>query len=234
MRYKRQLPMIGDRGQMCLRNSSVAVVGMGGLGCVAATYLIAAGIGRIFIVDRDFVNESNLNRQFLYGMLDIGKPKVDVAAERLRELNPDVNVIPFQIDVDENNVMNLIAEVDLVVDGLDSWKSRFVLNDACVKTGTPYVHAGVSGFRGQLTVVFPGRGPCLRCIFKEMEEKSLQPVLGPVVGIIGSLEALETIKLITEVGEPLIGRLLLFDGRDLDFEIVDVERDPKCPICSSI
>ncbi len=234
MRYRRQLPTIGERGQRRLRGSTVAVVGVGGLGCVAATYLTAAGIGRIFIIDRDVVEESNLNRQFLYGTSDIGKPKADVAAERLRELNPDVDVIASQVDVNGNNIMDLIAEVDLVVDGLDNWKSRFALNDACVRMGVPYVHAGVSGFRGQLTVIAPGRGPCLRCIFKEVEEERSSPILGPVAGAIGSLEAMEAIKLITETGEPLIGRLLLFDGRSLDFEIIRVERDPECPICSSI
>ncbi|RLI09342.1 adenylyltransferase [Candidatus Bathyarchaeota archaeon] len=236
LRYDRQIRVrgFGLEGQGKLRKATVVVVGVGGLGCPAATYLVAAGVGRMRLVDGGEIALTDLNRQFLYSREDVGKPKVEVAAERLGELNPYVEVEPIGEELDERNVGDLLEGADLVVDGLDNWRTRFLVNEACVREGIPFIHAGVRGFYGQMTTIVPGEGPCLRCILKATPpEEDVIPVLGPTPAVLGSLQALEAIKLITGLGEPLVGRLLIFDGLHMKLEEIYVSRDRRCPVCGS-
>ena len=234
LRYDRQIKVegFGREGQLKLKQACVAVIGLGGLGCPSATYLAMAGIGRLKLVDKGRIDLSDLNRQFLYGPEDLGKPKARVAAERLGSLNPDVEVEALEIELDENSLPEVLDGVDVVLDGLDNWRTRFLVNEACVKAGVPFVHAGIRGFYGQMTTVIPGRGPCLRCILKATPpEEELVPVVGPTPGVLGSLQALEAIKILTDLGEPLVGRLLIFDGLRMKFEEIRVDRNPGCPVC---
>jgi len=234
LRYDRQIKVegFGREGQLKLKQACVAVIGLGGLGCPSATYLAMSGIGRLKLVDKGRIDLSDLNRQFLYGPEDLGKPKARVAAERLGSLNPDVEVEALEIELDENSLPEVLDGVDVVLDGLDNWRTRFLVNEACVKAGVPFVHAGIRGFYGQMTTVIPGRGPCLRCILKATPpEEELVPVVGPTPGVLGSLQALEAIKILTDLGEPLVGRLLIFDGLRMKFEEIRVDRNPGCPVC---
>ena len=235
-RYDRQIRIrgFGLKGQERLKEACVAIIGLGGLGCPAALYLAAAGVGYLRLVDNGRVELSNLNRQVLYRDGDIGRQKAELAAERLREVNPHIRVKPISAQVDEENVLDVLRGADVVLDGLDNWRTRFIVNRACVELGIPFIHAGVRAFYGQITTIFPGRGPCLRCIIKATppEEKDI-PVIGPVPAIIASIQALEAIKLITGLGRPLIGRMLILDGLEMRFEEVLIERDEKCPVCAS-
>jgi len=236
-RYDRQIRIrgFGLEGQEKLKKARVAVIGLGGLGCPAALYLAAAGVGFLKLVDGGRVELSNLNRQVLYRDGDIGRPKAFLAAERLRDVNPHVRVEALAIDVDEENVLDILSDVDLVVDGLDNWRSRFVVNEACVRLGIPFIHAGIRAFYGQVTTIVPGRGPCLRCIIKAIPpEEPGVPVIGATPSLIASIQVLEAIKLITGLGKPLVGRLLIFDGLEMRFEEVLVERDERCPVCASV
>jgi len=235
-RYDRQLRIrgLGVGGQLKLRRAEVAVVGVGGLGCPTALYLAAAGVGHLRLIDHGLVEPSNLNRQVLYRPEDVGRPKAEVAAERLRELNPHVEVEPVPQTLDEHNAHELLGGADVVVDGLDNWRTRFIVNRTCVELGVPYVHAGVRGLYGQVTTILPGRGPCLRCLVKAtpVEEGAL-PILGATCAILAGLEALEAVKLITGLGKPLVGRLLIFDGLEMKLEEVMVRRDAFCPVCGA-
>jgi molybdopterin/thiamine biosynthesis adenylyltransferase len=236
-RYNRQMLIDGwgTEGQTKLKNSSVAVVGVGGLGCVSSTYLAAAGVGKLILVDKDKTSMSDLNRQVLYTQNDIGQFKAEIAKKRLEDLNPKVKVAAVLEEVSEDNVSNIIGNVDAVVDGLDNWKTRFTINDYCVKNRVPFVHAGVSQFYGQITTVMPGKGPCLRCIFpKEPSETRTNPIFGGTPSALASLQVMEVIKCLTGIGKPLVGRMLFIDGEEMTIETAEIKKNPNCPTCSNI
>ncbi|ABL79217.1 UBA/THIF-type NAD/FAD binding protein [Thermofilum pendens Hrk 5] len=232
-RYDRQIRVWGVEAQKKLKSSTVLVVGAGGLGSPVAFYLVAAGVGKLIIVDAEDVELSNLNRQILHWTSDLGKAKVESAKEKLEKLNPHVEVVTLKQKIRSlEDALKLVEDADVVVDCLDNWSTRFLLNEACVKLGKPLVHGAVRGLYGQLTVVKPFEGPCLRCILpREPPEERPFPVAGPTPGVIGSLEALEVIKILTGYGEPMVGRLLFYDGVRNTFDVVKVERRPDCPVC---
>ena len=239
--YDRQLllPEVGPEGQRRLRESSVLVVGVGGLGVPVATYLAAAGVGRIGLVDADVVERSNLHRQVLYGTSSLGRPKVEVAAERLRDLNPFVEIEVHPVRLDRSNALDLIRRYDFVADGTDRFDTRFLVNDACVEACRLNVHASVHRFDGQVSVFGAADGPCYRCLFPEPPPPGLVPscaeggVLGVLPGLLGVIQATEVLKLALGFGEPLIGRLLLADARSMRFQTVTVVQDPTCPTCQA-
>jgi len=233
-RYDRQIRIkgLGKSGQAKLKKARVIVAGAGGLGCPAALYLVAAGVGYVAIVDTESVELSNLNRQVLHWDDDVGKPKSISMIEKLRQLNPEVKVEAVQKVIKADNARELVKGFTVVVDGLDNWRTRFVLNKACVKEKIPFVHAGIYSLYGQITTILPGKGPCLQCILPKIPpEEEKFPVLGATVGTLGLLEALETIKVITGLGEPLVGRMLHFDGETMSFQEIRVDRRPYCPVC---
>ena len=239
LRYSRHLtlPDVGLRGQAKLREARVGLVGAGGLGSPAALYLAAAGVGTLGIVDFDLVDRSNLQRQILHGTSDIGRAKTDSARGRLRDINPHVQVEAFGERLTSANALEILSEFDVVVDGSDNFPTRYLVNDACVLLGKPNIYGSVFRFDGQVSVFFANQGPCYRCLYAEPPPPDLVPscadggVLGVLPGIIGSLQALEAIKLMVGFGEPLIGRLLLFDGRRVQFRELTLEKDPACPVC---
>ncbi len=235
-RYSRQLGIIGEENQIKLKKSRVAIIGVGGLGSPVAYYLVAAGIGYIKLIDFDKVSLSNLNRQILHWTSDIGRDKVISAKEKLNKLNPNVQIIPVKQVLSKDNAKLLLGDVDLCIDALDNWESKLLLNNICVELRKPLIHAGVREFYGQMLVIIPGKTPCLRCIISEEVrlERDKIPVIGVTPGILGLLQALEAIKLLTNVGEPVLNKLVLFDGYSLEFSKVGVERNPNCPICSSL
>ena len=236
-RYNRQIMIDGwgKEGQTKLKKSSVAVVGVGGLGCVSSTYLAAAGVGKLILIDNDKTSLSDLNRQVLYTLKDIGQFKAETAKKRLGTLNPEVKVVIVLEEVSEDNVSKIIGNVDAVVDGLDNWKTRFIINDFCVKSRVPFVHAGVSQFYGQITTVMPGKGPCLRCIFpKEPSETKTNPIFGGTPSALASLQVIEVIKCLTGIGKPLVGRMLFIDGEEMTIETAEIKKNPNCPACGSI
>lgn len=231
-RYSRQIMVFGIKGQKRLKKSKVLIVGVGGLGSIASFYLVAAGIGELNIVDSERVELSNLNRQILFNTQDIGKYKAEIAKERLLKLNPNVVIKTYNRKIDEELANELIPKVDVIVDALDNWKTRILLNKYCVKYEKPLIHAGVSEYHGQLMVIVPKRGPCLQCVFpQDLKERRPFPILGPVPGVLGALEALEVIKLLTGDGEIATGKLLIFDGKSLSFKVLNVRRNPQCPVC---
>jgi len=230
-RYDRQIRIkgLGKSGQSKLKKAHVMVAGAGGLGCPASLYLVAAGVGHVAIVDKDAVELSNLNRH------DIGKSKSVSIIEKLRQLNPEVEVEAIPKAITSDNATELVNAFTVIVDGLDCWSTRFLLNKACVKERVPFVHAGIYSLYGQITTVLPGKGPCLQCILPKIPpEEEKFPVLGATAGTLGLLEVLETIKIITGLGEPLVGRMLHFDGETMSFQEIRVERRQDCPVCGSI
>ena len=239
-RYSRHLILkeIGVRGQKKLLAARVLVIGAGGLGSPAAMYLAAAGVGTIGIVDDDVVDLSNLQRQIIHGTGNVGMPKVESAAETVTSINPDVTVKPYHIRVSAGNIAELIAGYDVIVDAADNFSTKFLINDACVLAGKPYIYGGALRFEGQLMTYVPGRGPCYRCIFRDMPATGEVPsckeagVLGAVVGVIGSMQAVEAVKLILGVGKPLTARLMTFDALAMTCRAVPLpEREPDCPVC---
>ena len=234
IRYSRQVMIFGEEGQKKLKSSRVVVVGVGGLGSASSIYLAAAGVGKLIIVDKDVVQLDNLNRQILHWTRDIGRPKVRSAVEKLRELNPEIDVEGVVLEVNEDTIYDIIREADVVVDGLDNWSTRIVVNKACVELRKPFVHAGVHGLYGQLTVVIPYKSPCLQCIVPAAAIKprsGIFPVLGTTPAILAALQAQETIKLITGYGKPLVGKLLIFDGTTTTFTTIEMHRRNDCPVC---
>ena len=238
-RYSRHLllPGVGAEGQQKLFDARVLLVGAGGLGAPAALYLAAAGVGTLRIIDFDAVEASNLQRQVIHTTDRVGMPKVESAAAQIRALNPDVTVEPINGMLTTENVAELLDGVDLVIDGTDTFEARYALNDAAVRLGIPVVHAGVFRFEGQLTVLAPGRGPCYRCLHPTPPPPEMAPgcgiagVLGVLPGAIGVLQATEALKLLLDIGEPLIGRLLLWDALEGSFTELAVRRDPNCAAC---
>ena len=238
-RYARQLcmPEIDITGQEKLLSSKVLIIGAGGLGSPAALYLAAAGVGTIGLADGDKVDLSNLQRQILHSTEKLGGKKVDSAAERLESLNPDVHVIPYPRVLTEENISDLIADYDFVLECTDSFEAKYLINDACVRAKKPFCHGAVIRFFGQMLTYVPEAGPCYRCAFRHAPDEEKAPdakklgVIGAVPGVIGCLQALEAIKYLTGTGELLVGRFLSFDGRTMDFEIIELPRDPDCPAC---
>jgi molybdopterin/thiamine biosynthesis adenylyltransferase/rhodanese-related sulfurtransferase len=238
-RYSRHLliPEIGEAGQARLLDSKVLMIGAGGLGSPAAFYLAAAGVGTLGIVDSDVVDRSNLQRQILHTDERVGQPKVESARQAIQALNPDVAVIGYQERLTSENILRLFEGYDLIVDGSDNFPTRYLINDACVVTGKPNIHAAIFRFDGQTTVFHPPHGPCYRCLYPEPPPAEFAPncdeagTLGVLPGVVGLLQATEAIKVLLGIGEPLIGRLLTFDALTSDFRTVRLRRDPECPIC---
>lgn len=234
-RYDRQMLISGwgEEGQKKLKSAKVVVAGVGGLGCPASVYLAAAGVGKLVIVDKEKFELSNLNRQILGWQKDIGRFKSEAAAEKLRALNPDIEIKPLILEITEDNIHELVHDASVVVDAMDNWGTRFIINKGCVEKGVPFVHAGIFGLFGQLTTIIPGKGPCLRCIFpKAPEELARFPVPGVTPAFFATLQVMETLKLIVGLGKTLTGRMLVFDGESMDFTIINVEKKLECPICS--
>jgi sulfur-carrier protein adenylyltransferase/sulfurtransferase len=239
-RYSRHLllPEVGEEGQRKLLEARVLLLGAGGLGSPSALYLAAAGVGTIGIVDNDVVDLSNLQRQVIHSTARIGTPKVDSAEESIHALNPDVEVVKYPVRLDASNIMEVIEGWDVIVDGLDNFPTRYLLNDASVRLQIPVVSASILGFEGQLSVFKPYEGPCYRCLFREPPPAELAPscgangVLGVLPGTMGLLQATEVIKLIIGAGDVLIGRLLRYDALEASTQVFKFRRDPECPICS--
>ena len=239
LRYARHIVLdeVGETGQRRLKAARVLVVGAGGLGSPVSLYLAAAGVGRIGLVDFDDVNASNLQRQILYGQGDLGRPKLDVAVERLGDLNPHVEVVRHDARLTSDNALDILRPYDLVIDGTDNFPTRYLVNDACVLLGKRNVYGSILKWEGQVSVFGGDDAPCYRCLFRQPPPPGLVPscaeggVLGVLPGVIGSLQALEAIKLITGSGEPLIGRLLLFDALRLSWRELKLRRNPECPVC---
>lgn len=231
-RYRRQisLPQLGTGGQEKLKKSCALVVGAGGLGVPCASYLGAAGVGRLILVDNDSVELSNLPRQVAYKTADIGRPKAESLARAIKLNNPDVKVEVFVEKLDSSLAARLAAAADVVISCVDNAETRYILNDACVQLGKPLIDGAVSGFAGTLTVIIPGRGPCYQCIFPTAPASEPPPVAGPVPGIIGAMQALEAIKLICGI-EPSTGRLLFADFLTGDFRWITVKKNPSCRVC---
>jgi molybdopterin/thiamine biosynthesis adenylyltransferase len=231
------LPTVGAMGQKKLLNARVLLLGAGGLGSPAALYLAAAGIGTIGIVDFDTVDLSNLQRQILHRQEEVGKPKVESAMRTLNALNPDVKVVPHRTRLYSDNVFDIIENYDYIVDGTDNFQTRYLINDASVMTDKTVIHGSIFQFDGQVTVFKPKTGPCYRCLFPAPPPPGAVPncaeagVFGVLPGIVGSIQAVETLKLILGEGQPLIGRLLIFDALAMEFSEVKIRRDPNCPVC---
>ncbi len=238
-RYSRHLivPEVGMEGQKRLKSSSVLLVGAGGLGAPLALYLAAAGVGRIGIVDFDVVDESNLQRQVIHGTSSVGRSKLDSAKERILDINPHVQVDTYEFPLTSENALDVLRPYDVIVDGTDNFPTRYLVNDACVLLGKPNVYGSIFRFEGQVSVFWAEHGPCYRCLYPEPPPPGLVPscaeggVLGILPGTIGTLQATETIKLLLGIGEPLIGRLLLYDALKMRFRELRLRRDPQCPVC---
>ena len=239
-RYSRQiiLPHVGGKGQDKILNAKVLVVGTGGLGAPSALYLAAAGIGTIGLVDCDKVELNNLQRQIIHTTPDIGMLKTDSGKKRIAALNPDVNVITHNLRLTSKNILEVIKDYDIVIDGTDNFPTRFLINDACVMSKKSLIHAGIFRFDGQIMTIAPKEGPCYRCLFPEPPPPGAVPscqeggILGAVAGILGVLQANKALKLVLGIGEPLIGKLLIFDALSSSFRTVKVPRDKDCFVCS--
>jgi molybdopterin-synthase adenylyltransferase len=241
-RYARHiiLPEVGGKGQEKLLNSKVLVIGAGGLGSPAILYLAAAGVGTIGIVDFDVVDFSNLQRQVIHNTERVGTPKVESAKKTVEMLNPDVKVITYNTRISKENIMDIIKDYDVVLDGTDNFPTRFLINDACYFAGKPLVSAAMLRFEGQVSVFDyrnKEKSPCYRCLFPEPPPPGLVPscqeagILGSIGGIMGCIQATEAIKLILGIGEPLVGKLLIMDALSMDFRKVKLRKDPNCPLC---
>jgi sulfur-carrier protein adenylyltransferase/sulfurtransferase len=238
-RYSRHLiiPDVGMTGQKRLKNARVLCVGAGGLGSPALLYLAAAGVGTLGVIDFDVVDESNLQRQIIHGQSDIGRPKAESARDSIKEINPYVEVIVHDTQLDSDNALEIFAQYDLIVDGTDNFATRYLVNDACVLLGKPYVWGSIYRFDGQASVFWAEHGPCYRCLYPEPPPPGMVPscaeggVLGVLCASIGSIQVNEAIKLIVGIGDPLAGRLMIYDALEMSYRTVRVRKDPECPIC---
>jgi adenylyltransferase/sulfurtransferase len=238
-RYSRHLimPEVGMEGQLKLKQASILLVGTGGLGAPLGMYLAAAGVGRIGLVDFDVVDFSNLQRQVIHGTKDVGKKKLDSAAETMLDINPHIRIDKFEVALDSSNAMGIIRDYDMVIDGTDNFPTRYLVNDACVLSGKPNVYGSIFRFEGQATVFAYKGGPCYRCLYPEPPPPGLVPscaeggVLGILPGTVGLIQATEAVKIILGVGEPLVGRLVLYDALAMKFRELKLRRNPECPVC---
>jgi len=241
LRYSRHLimPEVGMNGQLKLKQAKVLTIGAGGLGAPLALYLSAAGVGKLGIVDFDVVDFTNLQRQIIHGTSDVGRLKLHSASETIAEINPNVEVVAHETRLSSENALDIFKDYDIVADGTDNFPTRYLVNDACVLLGKPNVYGSIFRFEGQASVFYAKEGPCYRCLYPEPPPPGLVPscaeggVLGVLPGIIGCIQALETIKLIIGQGQPLIGRLLLFDALHLKFRELKLRKNPECPVCGA-
>ncbi len=239
-RYSRHviMPEIGIEGQRKLKASSVLLIGTGGLGSPLALYLAAAGVGRIGLVDYDVVDESNLQRQIIHGRSTVGKLKIDSAEQRIKDLNQFIQIDKYNVPLTSENALELLAPYDVIIDGTDNFPTRYLVNDACVKLGKPNVYGSIFRFEGQLSVFHAKEGPCYRCMFPSPPPPGLVPscaeggVLGILPGTIGTLQATEGIKLLLGIGQPMIGKMLLYDALEMSFTTIKIRKNPNCPVCS--
>ncbi|MCA1728124.1 MAG: molybdopterin-synthase adenylyltransferase MoeB [Actinobacteria bacterium] len=238
-RYSRHLimPEVALDGQKKLKQARVLTIGAGGLGAPLAMYLAAAGVGTIGVVDFDVVDESNLQRQIIHGTSDVGRPKMESALDRIKDINPNVKVETYEEPLTSENALDIFKDYDIIVDGTDNFPTRYLVNDACVLLGKPNVYGSIFRFEGQASVFYAEEGPCYRCLYPEPPPPGLVPscaeggVLGILPGAIGTIQATETVKLILGIGEPLIGRLLLYDALGMSFREMKLRKDPNCPVC---
>ena len=238
-RYSRHLimPEVALEGQKKLKQAKVLTIGTGGLGSPLALYLAAAGVGTIGIVDFDVVDESNLQRQILHGTSDVGRPKVESAHDKLKDINPNVNIVVHEEALTSENALDILQNYDVIVDGTDNFPTRYLVNDACVLLGKPNVYGSIFRFEGQASVFYAEEGPCYRCLYPEPPPPGLVPscaeggVLGILPGAIGTIQATEAVKLILGIGEPLVGRLMLYDALGMSFREMKLRKDPNCPVC---
>jgi sulfur-carrier protein adenylyltransferase/sulfurtransferase len=241
LRYSRHLimPEVGMEGQLKLKQARVLCIGTGGLGAPLGLYLAAAGVGHIGLVDFDVVDFTNLQRQVLFGTSDVGQPKITAAADRLRNLNPEIQIDAIEARLSSENALELFRDYDIIVDGTDNFPTRYLVNDACVLLGKPNVYGSIFRFEGQITVFGYPDGPCYRCLYPEPPPPGLVPscaeggVLGVLPGIVGTIQAAETLKLIIGKGQPLVGRLLLFDALGMKFRELKLRKNPDCPVCGT-
>lgn len=239
-RYSRHLimPEVGMAGQKKLKAASILLIGAGGLGSPLAMYLAAAGIGRIGLVDYDVVDYTNLQRQIIHGTKDVGRPKLESAKDRILDINPHIQVDTYEVPLTSDNALELFEPYDIIIDGTDNFPTRYLTNDACVLLGKPNVYGSIFRFEGQASVFYAKEGPCYRCLFPEPPPPGLVPscaeggVLGILPGTIGAIQATEAVKLILGEGQPLIGRLLLYDALNMEFDQVNLRKNPNCPVCS--
>jgi sulfur-carrier protein adenylyltransferase/sulfurtransferase len=239
LRYSRHLimPEVGMDGQLKLKQAKVLCIGTGGLGAPLGLYLAAAGVGRLGLIDFDVVDFTNLQRQVLFANGDVGRPKSEAAASRLRELNPDIQVDRIETRLTSENALEILKDYDLIVDGTDNFPTRYLVNDACVLLGKQYVYGSIFRFEGQITIFADRTGPCYRCLYPEPPPPGLVPscaeggVLGVLPGIVGTIQAMEALKLIIGKGQPLVGRLLLFDALGMKFRELKLRKNPECPVC---
>lgn len=233
-RYQRQMLLFGEKGQMALKNSSVFIAGAGGLGSPVAYYLAVAGVGKIRIVDHDRVERSNLNRQILHGESDIGMLKIDSAREKLVRINPDITIDTSGTTIDEQSVGALLNGMDIIVDAMDNYPTRYILNQTAIAHNLPLIHGAIHGFTGQATTIIPGKTACLRCLFPHPPPKEVFPVIGVTPGLIGLIQAHEVLKYLLGTGTLLENRLLLWDGLSCTLEELPIERNSHCEDCSGI
>ncbi|WP_319579650.1 HesA/MoeB/ThiF family protein [uncultured Methanospirillum sp.] len=235
-RYNRQILIrgFGEAGQERLKNATVFVAGCGGLGCPVATYLAVAGIGHLVIVDMDVVDASNLNRQILHWDENVDQYKVKSASAKLAAINPSIKVTGLQEKIDEANYLDLTKGSDIIIDAMDNYPTRYLLNKAAIYHNIPFIHASVWGLEGRLTTIIPGKTPCLECLVPEAPPKEVFPVLGATPGVMGTLQVTEAIKAITGVGKLALNRMVIYDGEYLEFHELPLSRNPVCPACSHL
>ncbi|MCX6683455.1 MAG: HesA/MoeB/ThiF family protein [Methanoregula sp.] len=233
-RYKRQIMSFGEEGQERLKKSHIFIAGAGGLGSPVSIYLAVAGVGTITIVDMDVVDQTNLNRQILHFDRDIGRKKTASAEEKLQELNPDITINAIDVKIDESNAGKIIGRADGIVDAMDNYPTRYLLNDVAIAKQIPLFHGGIRGFYGQATTIIPGTTPCLKCIFPKAPPSEVFPVVGVTPGIIGMVQATEVLKYLLGIGELLTGRLFIWDGMQAHAEEICVERNRACEACGGM
>jgi molybdopterin/thiamine biosynthesis adenylyltransferase len=236
--YGRQIVLteLGRKGQQKLTRSKVAIIGLGGLGSASSTYLALAGVGHLRLVDQDTVEQTNLHRQLLYTLTDLKYPKVETAAKKIHQINPQTKIESIPENANRNNIEQIVKDMDCIVDGLDNMKTRYLLNRACVKHKIPYVYGAAIGIEGALSVFHPPETPCLECVFPSVDDRYLQTcetrgVLGATAGIIGTMQAMETIKVLASIGEPVKGKLMICDFSVMHFMTIDIHQRPDCPVC---